>query len=161
MEREGHAHFPRELREHSKQRSKDENSHKGVAEFIKTEAKEYTGIQLKDKLKLNDVPKWDGNTDTIILWLSKINNLACYSKKIHDQLGSIIPQRLEGAAENWYWSLPSTYWNQIESSWAMLKAAISQYYMNRKWLDKQKGRATCAYYREPRYSKETPSEYYI
>jgi len=33
--------------------------------------------------------------------------------------------------------------------------------MNCKWLDKQKGRATRAYYRELRHSKETPSEYYI
>lgn len=33
--------------------------------------------------------------------------------------------------------------------------------MNCKWLDKQKGRATHTYYREPRHNKETPSKYYI
>jgi len=33
--------------------------------------------------------------------------------------------------------------------------------MNRKWLDKQKARATCAYYREPQHDREMPSEYYI
>lgn len=53
------------------------------------------------------------------------------------------------------------YRNQIEVSWATLKAAISRYYMNRKWLDKQKGRATRAYYREPKHFKESPSECYI
>lgn len=30
----------------------------------KTEAKETKGIQLEDKLKLNDVLRWDGNTYT-------------------------------------------------------------------------------------------------
>lgn len=64
--------------------------------------KEFKGIQLEDKLKLNDIPKWDGNTDTIIFWLTKINNLARYSTKIHSQLGSIVPRRLEGAAESWF-----------------------------------------------------------
>jgi len=72
-----------------------------------------------------------------------------------------VPQRLEGAAENWYWSLPLSYRNQIEVSWTVLKGAISRYYMNRKWLDKQKARVTCAYYREPQHDRETPSKYYI
>ena len=132
-----------------------------MSEPVKVEVKEYKGLHFEDKLKLSDVPHWDGNTDTIILWLSKINNLARYSKKIHDQLGSIVPRRLEGAAEGWYWSLPLSYRNRIEVSWTTLKAAISRYYMNRKWLDKQKARATRAYYQEPGHTKETPSEYYI
>ena len=92
---------------------------------------------------------------------SKINNLARYSAKIHDQLGSIVPRRLQGAAEGWYWSLLLSYRNKIEVSWTMLKAAISHYYMNWKWLDKQKARATRAYYEEAGYHRETPSEYYI
>ena len=43
----------------------------------------------------------------------------------------------------------------------MLKAAISCYYMNRKWLDKQKARATHMYYQEAQHDREMPSEYYI
>ncbi len=35
------------------------------------------------------------------------------------------------------------------------------YYMNSRWLDKQKTQALHAYYREPPHSKETPSKYYI
>ena len=112
--------------------------YRNIAEPIKSEAKDSKGLHFEDKLKLSDIPQWDGNTDPIILWLSKINNLARYSAKIHDQLGSIVSRRLQGAAEGWYWSLLLSYRNKIEVSWTMLKATISHYYMNRKWLDKQK-----------------------
>lgn len=123
--------------------------------------KDNKGLHFKDKLKLSDVPQWDGNTDTIILWLSKINNSARYSERISNQLGSVVPRRLQGAAESWYWSLPLSYRNKIEVSWTTLRGTISRYYMNRKWLDKQKAQATRAYYQEASHSKETPSEYYI
>jgi len=152
--------FPRGIDKPLKGRNQVRDYGRNV-EHVKSDAKDTKGLHFEDKLKLSDVPQWDGNTDTIILWLSKINNLARYSEKINDQLGSIVPQRLQGAAESWYWSLPLSYRNKIEISWTMLKAAISRYYMNRKWLDKQKARATLAYYREASHNKETPSEYYI
>ncbi|KAJ7877260.1 hypothetical protein B0H14DRAFT_3436212 [Mycena olivaceomarginata] len=39
--------------------------------------------------------------------------------------------------------------------------ALSTYYLNRKWLDRQRGRANRARYRESGYTQETPSEYFI
>lgn len=54
------------------------------------------------------------------------------------ELGRVVPRRLEGKAEVWYWS-----------------------YMNRKWVMKQKAKARNSFYREPGYGRETPSEYYI
>lgn len=113
------------------------------------------------KLKFENVPRWDGNTDTIVRWLAKINNLAQMSPVIYSQLGQVVPRRLEGSAETWYWSLPSAHREGLELNWGTLRKAISGYYMNRKWLDKQKSRAVRAYYRESSHVKETPSEYYI
>jgi hypothetical protein len=113
------------------------------------------------KLKFESVPKWDGNTDTIVRWLSKVNNLARMSSTIFTQLGAVVPHRLEGTAETWYWSLPIDYRDSIEKNWDTLRNCISSYYMNRKWLDKQKARAIRAYYREPGNTCESPSNYYI
>lgn len=113
------------------------------------------------KLKPESVPKWDGNTDTLVRWLLKVNNLALMSKTIFEQLGQIVPRRLEGSAEIWYWSLPEYYRMNVEKNWDTMKEAISDFYMNRKWLDQQKGKAIRASYREPGHTKETPSDYYI
>ncbi|RDB19963.1 hypothetical protein Hypma_012730 [Hypsizygus marmoreus] len=114
-----------------------------------------------NKLKFENVPKWDGNTDTIVRWLSKVNNIARMSVTVFNQLGSVVPRRFKGPAETWYWSLPSPYRDEVEQNWDTLRSCISSYYMNRKWLDKQKARATRAHYRETGYGRETPSEYYI
>jgi hypothetical protein len=113
------------------------------------------------KLKFENVPKWDGDTNTIVRWLSKVNNLARMSNTVFTQLGTVVPRRFEGSAETWYWSLPSDYRSTIERNWDTLRSCISSYYMNRKWLDKQKARAIRAYYREPGHTRETPSDYYI
>ena len=113
------------------------------------------------RLKFEDVPKWNGDTDTIIRWLIKINNLANMSQTVFTQLGKIVPRRLEGPAEVWYWLLLEDRREDGERDWDAVKTLITDYYMNRKWLDKQKGKAMRAYYREPGYQRETPSEYYI
>jgi hypothetical protein len=54
------------------------------------------------KLKYENVPTWDGNTDTIIRWMLKINDIARESSTVFRQLGRIVPKRLEGSAEIWY-----------------------------------------------------------
>ncbi|KAF8872745.1 hypothetical protein CPB84DRAFT_1753487 [Gymnopilus junonius] len=113
------------------------------------------------KLKYDNIPTWNGDTDVIVHWIAKINNIARLSLIIFKQLGTIIPRRLEGPAEVWYWSLPGTYHDKIEVNWDMMKKAISEYYMNCKCLDKQKARANRACYCEFKYAKETPSEYFI
>ncbi|KAJ3711099.1 hypothetical protein DFJ43DRAFT_1009055, partial [Lentinula guzmanii] len=113
------------------------------------------------KLKFDSVPEWDGNTDTIVRWLSKINDLAKTSPTIFKQLGSVVPKRLKGSAETWYYSLPLNYRNEAEQTWETLRLIISDYYMNRKWFDNMKKRANNARYRETGYSHETPSEYFI
>ncbi|KAF8973601.1 hypothetical protein BDZ97DRAFT_1721219, partial [Flammula alnicola] len=110
------------------------------------------------KLKFESVPTWDGNTDTLVRWLTKVNNLASMSPQIFTQLGTVVPRRFEGSAETWYWSLPPSYRKDAEKDWDSLRAAISGYYMNRRWLDKQKTRALRASYREPQHARETPND---
>ncbi|KAF8202748.1 hypothetical protein K438DRAFT_1580944, partial [Mycena galopus ATCC 62051] len=113
------------------------------------------------KLKYDSVPKWDGNVDTIIRWIMKVNNIARESATVFQQLGRAVPKRLEGDAEIWYWSLPIAYRSEIEKNWDTLKQAFSTYYLNRKWLDRQRGRANRATYRDSGHARETPSEYFI
>ncbi|KAF8139138.1 hypothetical protein K438DRAFT_1533132, partial [Mycena galopus ATCC 62051] len=113
------------------------------------------------KLKYDSVPKWDGNVDTIIRWMLKINDIARESQVVFQQLGRIVPKRLEGSAEIWYWSLPIKYRSEIEENWDTLRQAFATYFLNRKWLDSQRGRANRATYRDAGHSRESPSEYFI
>ena len=113
------------------------------------------------KLKTDVVPTWDGNTDSLARWLQKVNLLAKRSRVIFRQLGSVVPQRFRGNAENWFYSLPEDTRESIQSNWSTLKEAVRGHYMNRHWLDRQKAKANKAKYREAGHSRESPSEYYI
>lgn len=113
------------------------------------------------KLKIESVPRWNGDTDNIVKWFARINDIATLSKTIHKQLGRVVPKRLEGPTETWYFSLPTEHRSKIERDWDSLKEALGAYYMNRRWLDRQKSRANRAYYHESGYFKELPSEYVI
>jgi hypothetical protein len=84
------------------------------------------------KLKYENVPKWDGNVDTIVRWMLKINDIARESEVVFQQLGRVVPKRLEGAAEVWYWSLPVNYRSEVEKNWDTLRQAFATYFLNRK-----------------------------
>lgn len=83
--------------------------------------------QFDFKLKPDVVPKWDGDPDTLALWIIKINNLLERSPRIYDQLGEIVPTRLEKEADNWFWSLPTEYRRAVSRNWGTLRAEIASY----------------------------------
>ena len=73
----------------------------------------------------------------------------------------LVPTRLTGSAEVWYYSQSVETRDRVKRDWSTLRAAIGEYYMNRAFLDKQKARANKASYCDIGNGKETPSEYII
>ena len=63
-----------------------------------------TEPQFDMKLKTEAIPTWDGNPDTLRRWFLKLNSLARRSDIIFKQLGTLVPTRLTGSAETWYYS---------------------------------------------------------
>lgn len=46
------------------------------------------------KLRLEIVPTWDGNVDTLSHWITKVHQLSKESSLIERHLGSIVPHQL-------------------------------------------------------------------
>ncbi|KAF6750102.1 hypothetical protein DFP72DRAFT_1072715 [Ephemerocybe angulata] len=113
------------------------------------------------RLKVDMIPTWDGNEDTLGIWITKMNSLSIQSKLIWTQLGRLAPTRLTGPAEQWYYSLHPNVRTTLEQNWDNLRGAISQYWMNQAFMEKQKLRANRATYRDTNHPKESPSEYFI
>ncbi|KAH6903972.1 hypothetical protein BKA70DRAFT_1432929 [Coprinopsis sp. MPI-PUGE-AT-0042] len=118
-------------------------------------------MQFDYKLKVDTIPTWDGNLDTLVRWMSKVNRLSNKSPLLHQQLGALVPSRLTGNAEVWYYSLPLLTRDRYEEDWTNMKNGIAAYYMNRSFTEKQKIKANKAHYRDYSHSRETPSEYFI
>ncbi|KAE9388991.1 hypothetical protein BT96DRAFT_1071730 [Gymnopus androsaceus JB14] len=92
-------------------------------------------FQFDMRLKFDAVPTWDGDTNTIVKWINKVNDLAKYSSDLRKQLGSVVPRRLEGSASMWFYSLPKDHRNFLERDWRNLREEIASYYMNRRWME--------------------------
>ena len=86
-----------------------------------------------------------------------MNNLP----EIKEELGKIVPRRFTHFPETWYYSIPDAERKRIEENWTTLKKAISEYWMNHHWLEKQKLRANRVRFREAGHQRESTSEYVI
>ena len=103
-----------------------------------TTAKAVAEPQFDTKLKTDAIPTWDGNPDSLRRWFLKLNSLSKRSGAVFRQRGMLVPTRLTGSAETWYYSQSAETRERIETDWETLRAAIGEYYMNQTFLDKQK-----------------------
>ncbi|KAF7341208.1 TY3B-TY3B protein [Mycena venus] len=117
----------------------------------------YFDMRLKD----SDVPKWDGNPDTLLRWIQRCNLIAEDGPKAWKQLGKIVPRVLTGTAQDWYFSLPLDYQRKIRENWESMRQALADFFLSSKWLDKTRTKALRANYRQTGHGKEKPSEYFI
>ena len=113
------------------------------------------------KLKLETVPTWDGNENTLAQWIEKVRQLAATLPDMFKELEKIVSQRFTDSAEVWYCSISPKDHQPMEQYWGTLKSTIANYWMNHSWLEEQKFQVNNTCYREAGHTCETPSEYVI
>ena len=109
---------------------------------------------------MTDIPEWDGNGDTILDWLDKLNHISYRNQNIYYDLGVIAPLRLTDAALRWFQALEPQTQRHIQENWGEFKLAISTYFMNQQWFDRMKARVLRMRYRQKGYEQEMPSDYF-
>jgi hypothetical protein len=118
-------------------------------------------VHFDTKLKPDVIPEWDGNTDELMRWIRKINEISNYSDYMHIQLGQQVPLKFTKHAARWYRSLSVSYQREITENWDTLKLAILIHYMSRAVLEKAKVVALAVCYRDKGHEDETPEDYVI
>ncbi|QRV87090.1 Retrovirus-related Pol polyprotein from transposon [Ceratobasidium sp. AG-Ba] len=118
-------------------------------------------FHVEQKLKISDLPEFDGSDTNLIDWLTKVNNLAEQSNIIATQLGSLLPYRFKERASNWWFSIPRDTRDYITIDWYSLRAAISSHFMNATWMAKQRSYANKMRFRHGGNSDELPIDYVL
>jgi hypothetical protein len=113
------------------------------------------------KLKPDIVPEWDGDEDTLLTWLHKVNTLAERSEVVAEQLGAIIPFRLKGEADEYWCSLPKSIQIEASKDWISIRHILMRYFMNDSWTIRQREKCRLMKWREAGHYKERPSEYFV
>jgi hypothetical protein len=112
------------------------------------------------KLKPEEIPEWDGHPDTLMKWIKQVQEIANRSQFCHQQLGTMIPGRLKGRAQNWYNFLPPLYKEQIKQNWDTFRIAMATHFLNINWYNNQKAKALNARYRQPGFERERPTDFF-
>jgi hypothetical protein len=111
------------------------------------------------KLKLDEIPNWDGEEEELLDWIETVNRIADRSQYCHDQLGLLAPSKFKERALNWWLFLPPNSRNAMQQNWSELKRALATHFLNRNWYNNQKAKALSAKYRQSGYSGERPVDY--
>ncbi len=60
---------------------------------------------------------WDGSDEDLLPWLQKVNTVAEKLETMRQQLGKVIPFRLEGEANDYFYSLSRETQLTAQESW--------------------------------------------
>ena len=113
------------------------------------------------KLKQEMIPDWDGDEDTLLHWIHKVNNLVSRSTVVAEQLGHLIPFKLKGEADNYWCSLPKAIQEKATRSWYDMCNLLSDYFMGPSWQVRQRSICRNMRWRQSGHYNELPSEYFI
>ena len=98
------------------------------------------GFKFEKKIKISDVPQWNGDGDTILEWLDELNHISYRNPNVYYELGLIAPLRVTDAAKRWFYALTLPQQRYAQQSWGEFKLAISTFFMNQQWFDRMKAR---------------------
>ena len=134
--------------------------HQGGGLFRIPRAFNPTPYHFDPKLKTDDIPEWDGNPDTLLRWIKKVQEIANRSAYCHEQIGLLAPARFKGRADQWYRFLEPGYKQQIQTDWDTLRVAVSRHFLNLHWFNTQTTKALAASYRQSGHHSERPTDYF-
>ncbi|QRV97198.1 hypothetical protein RhiJN_25217 [Ceratobasidium sp. AG-Ba] len=118
-------------------------------------------FHVEQKLKISDLPEFDGSDHNLITWLTKVNNLAEQNNFIATQLGTLLPYRFKERASNWWFSIPRETRAASSIDWYTLRAAMAAHFMNPTWMAEQRSIANKIRFRSKGHSQEEPIEYVL
>ena len=118
------------------------------------------GFRFEKKIKITDVPEWDGDTDKMLDWLDRLNHLSYRNQRVYDDLGLIAPLRFTGPARQWFDALAPDWQRYAQTDWRTLKLMIADYFMTPQWYDRMKARVLRMRYRQKGFESELPTHYF-
>ncbi|KAJ7186969.1 hypothetical protein C8R46DRAFT_1024936 [Mycena filopes] len=113
------------------------------------------------KLKLNDLPSWDGNHDTAVKYFWDVSQKASLGGTVPELLGAWLGMRLvEGSSvQVWFASLPGAVQSGMRTHYIAFLGAIKEHFLGRTWQRKMNRDYELQRFRQSGFETETPSAY--
>ncbi|KAJ7704219.1 hypothetical protein B0H14DRAFT_3526732 [Mycena olivaceomarginata] len=116
---------------------------------------------IEPKLKLQDLPTWDGDHDTAIKYFWDVSQRAHLGGDIPQALGYWLGMRLtaDSPVQIWYASLPGEQQATMRSHWILYLQAIKDMYLGRTWQRKMNRQYEVQRFRQKGHESETPQAF--
>lgn len=116
---------------------------------------------MENKLKIDDLPEWDGDKDTAINWIATIQEFASYGDYIPSQLGQYLWLRLKEGSKvrRWYHSLSGDWKAWMRQNYRNFLTTIIDYYLGDRWQQDRQNKYTMQRFRQYGYANESPLDF--
>ncbi|KAJ7603596.1 hypothetical protein FB45DRAFT_1014153 [Roridomyces roridus] len=113
------------------------------------------------KLKLGDLPAWDGNHDTAIKYFTDVAEVASLGGTVPQLLGHWLGARLveESPVQVWYSSLPGHQKARMKSHWIVFLQVIKEEWLGQLWQRKMNQVYELQRFRQKGHETEMPKAY--
>ncbi|QRV78981.1 Retrovirus-related Pol polyprotein from transposon [Ceratobasidium sp. AG-Ba] len=118
-------------------------------------------LHIDPKVKIDNLPKWDGDEDQAITWLLKVQMLAEQGYWMFMQLGRFVPLQFEGLVNEWWISIPWEDRETFMENWGTLKNVIMNQFMHTRWFNDQVYKTQRMRFRDSKHEDEKPLAYVI
>ncbi|KAF8290215.1 hypothetical protein DL93DRAFT_2201645 [Clavulina sp. PMI_390] len=113
------------------------------------------------KLKPDTIPSYSGDHDGAIEWIMIVDSLARMSGVAHVQLGSLAPQRFEGALRSQYLALTPRWQIAVSTNWSTLADWLLNKFLGQQWRTSQLSRLDNMRFRQKGHENESPLEFVL
>jgi hypothetical protein len=116
---------------------------------------------IDNKIKLNDLPEWDGSDRKLVNFIFDVNELTEASHHVWLATGQFLPRRFTLKAKDWWQGLDPDERRTYNRSWNTLRLVICQHWMTQEWRAQEKIRCKKITFQSEGHAKESPIGYYF
>lgn len=119
------------------------------------------GPSIKQELKPEQLPEWDGSYDSAILYFHQLQEFAALGGNIPERMGFWLWQTLKpgSAVAGWYTALPSALKQWMRGHYLHYVEAIRHYFLGRDWQQYVELQYQQQSFRQTGHENESPHEF--
>ncbi|GJF00558.1 polyprotein [Phanerochaete sordida] len=117
--------------------------------------------RMKNELRPDDVPSWDGKRSSAIQWFADVQEVALNGGYVPYQLGQHLWLRLkEGSpVRAWYLTLPNAWKTWMKAYYLNFLSAVRTYYLGERWQQDRVKEYALQRFRQEGHTRESPLEF--
>ncbi|EIN06288.1 hypothetical protein PUNSTDRAFT_72988, partial [Punctularia strigosozonata HHB-11173 SS5] len=115
--------------------------------------------KIKNELKPEDLPEWDGSHESALDYFAAIQECAAIGGLIPGQIGQYMWRKFTGEIREWFLILPANFKTYMREHYTQALWMIMNYYLGPEWVTEREAEFRDQRFRQPKFHDESPSRF--